>query len=152
VGQLLLDNDRTVSVAESCTGGYLGSAITDIAGASSYFVGGILAYSNEVKLRELSVPAEIIGQHGAVSEECALAMAEGCRKRFETDYALSITGIAGPSGGTDDKPVGTTYIGLASAHARTAKLARLGNDRTINRLRSVYIALEMLRREILDIN
>ena len=150
-GQLLVDNDKTVSVAESCTGGQLGMVITSVAGSSHYFVGGVIAYSNEVKTDELGVKREILEKHGAVSEECALAMAAGCRQRFGTDYALSVTGIAGPDGGTDDKPVGTVYIGLASAHANYARLFRLGTERNINRSRTVYIALELLRREILDI-
>ena len=151
IGQLLIDNDKTLAVAESCTAGHLGAAITSAAGASRYFLGGIIAYSNDVKINRLGVDPDIIEQHGAVSEECAIAMAAGCRKAFECDYALSITGIAGPDGGTDDKPVGTTWIGIASAHANRAKLSKLGPDRHINRHRSVYIALEMLRREILDI-
>jgi len=152
VGQLLLDNDKTLSVAESCTGGQLGMIITGIPGSSNYFVGGCLAYANEVKIEQLGVPAEVIESQGAVSEECALAMAEGCRKRFNTDYALSVTGIAGPNGGTEDKPVGTTYIGLSSAHTTIAQLYRFGKDRAVNRTRAVYAALELLRRDILDID
>jgi nicotinamide-nucleotide amidase len=152
VGQLLKDNDKTLAVAESCTAGQLGMAITDVPGASSYFTGGLLAYDNEVKAAQLGVTKELLEQHGAVSEECALAMATGCRRLFGTDYALSVTGIAGPEGGTDDKPVGTTYVGLASAHATFAKLFRFGIDRQINRTRAVNTALEMLRRDILDLS
>lgn len=152
VGQLLNDNDKTLAVAESCTAGQLGMAITDIPGSSSYFIGGVLAYANEVKERQLEVSNEILVKYGAVSEECAVAMAAGCRNAFGTDYALSITGIAGPDGGTEDKPVGTTYIGLASAHATYARLFRFGSDRSMNRTRAVNSALEMLRREILDIS
>jgi nicotinamide-nucleotide amidase len=151
VGQLLKDNDKTLAVAESCTAGQLGMTITDVPGSSAYFVGGVLAYSNDVKEHQLDVPPDILAEHGAVSEECAVAMATGCRKLFGTDYALSITGIAGPDGGTEEKPVGTTYVGLASAHVTVAKRFRLGRDRTINRARAVNCALEMLRREILDI-
>jgi nicotinamide-nucleotide amidase len=151
IGQLLKDNDKSLSVAESCTSGQLGMTITDVSGASAYFVGGILAYSNDVKQSQLNVSGEIIKEHGAVSEECAIAMATGCRKLFGTDYAISITGIAGPEGGSEDKPVGTTYIGLASAHTATAQLFRYGSDRQINRTRAVNSALEMLRRDILDI-
>ena len=94
---------------------------------------------------------DILAQHGAVSEECALAMATGCRNLLKSDYALSITGIAGPDGGTDEKPVGITFIGLASAHASYAKKYRFGADRRMNRTRAVNSALELLRREILDI-
>ncbi len=151
VGRLLRDNDKTVAVAESCTGGQLGQAITSVPGSSDYFLGGIISYSNEVKIHQLGVDAALIEKHGAVSEECAVAMAVGCRKLLQSDYALSVTGIAGPEGGTDEKPVGTTWVGLASAHATYAKLFRLGTDRNINRSRAVYIALELLRREILDI-
>jgi nicotinamide-nucleotide amidase len=151
VGQLLADNDKTLSVAESCTAGELGMTVTSIPGSSEYFIGGILAYSNTVKTGHLGVPDEVISVHGAVSDVCAIAMAAGCRKLFGTDYALSITGIAGPEGGTEDKPVGLTFIGLASAHANYAKRYNFGKDREFNRHRAVFSALEMLRREILDI-
>lgn len=152
VGQLLRDNDKTVSVAESCTGGELGRQLTSVPGSSAYFVGGVLSYTNQAKIDKLGVDPDIIGEHGAVSEECARAMAEGCRREFATDYAVSVTGIAGPGGGTEDKPVGTTYIAVSSAHNTRVKLFRLGSDRSVNRHRSVYAAMEMLRREILDID
>jgi len=152
VGQLLQDNDKTLSVAESCTGGQLGMAVTSAPGSSAYFVGGCLAYANEVKTAQLLVPDDILENQGAVSEECAAAMARGCRKLFDTDYALSITGIAGPEGGSEDKPVGTTYIGLSSAHSTFARLYKFGKDRAVNRTRAVYAALELLRRNILDID
>ncbi len=152
VGQLLRDNDKTVSVAESCTGGELGRQLTSVPGSSAYFVGGVLSYTNQAKIDKLGVDPDIIGEHGAVSEECARAMAEGCRREFATDYAVSVTGIAGPGGGTEDKPVGTTYIAVSSAHSTRVKLFRLGSDRSVNRHRSVYAAMEMLRREILDID
>ena len=151
VGQLLKDNDKTLSIAESCTGGQLGMTITSVGGSSCYFVGGMLAYDNDVKITQLGVPADIIEQPGAVSEACAVAMASGCRRLFGTDYSLAITGIAGPDGGTDEKPVGTTYIGLASAHTACARLFSFGSERQVNRTRAVYAALEMLRRDILDI-
>ena len=151
VGQLLKDNDKSLSVAESCTGGQLGMTITSLSGSSAYFKGGLLAYDNQVKIDRLGVPLEIIERYGAVSAECALAMATGSRKLFETDYALSITGVAGPTGGTDDKPVGTVFIGLASAHTNDTLHLKLGNNREANRTRAVYAALEFLRREILDI-
>lgn len=151
LGQLLRDNDKTISVAESCTGGQLGMTLTSVSGSSKYFTGGILAYDNQVKIDKLEVPLEIIDEHGAVSAECALAMAIGCRKTLSTDYALSITGVAGPEGGTKEKPVGTTFIGLATAHTQTAVKLKLGNNREANRTRAVYAAMEMLRREILDL-
>lgn len=152
VGQLLRDNDKTLAVAESCTAGQLGSLITSVSGSSDYFLGGLIAYHNDVKTDRLDVSTDVLEAHGAVSEECATAMAAGCRKLFGCDYALSITGIAGPGGGTDEKPVGTTWIGLASAHTRKARCFNFGKRRDINRARASYAALEMLRREILDIH
>jgi len=151
VGHLLADNDRTLSVTESCTGGQLGMLITSVPGSSGYFVGGLQAYSNNVKVQQLKVSEEMLVEHGAVSEECALEMAESCRKLFGSDYALSITGIAGPDGGSDDKPVGATFIGLATAHGVHARRFSFGTDRQTNRSRACYAALELLRREILDI-
>lgn len=151
LGQLLRDNDKTLSVAESCSGGQLGMTLTSVSGSSKYFTGGILAYDNQVKIDRLEVPLEVIEEHGAVSAECALAMAIGCRKVLATDYALSITGVAGPEGGTEEKPVGTTFIGLASAHTQTSTKLKLGNNREANRTRAVYAAMEILRREILDL-
>jgi len=151
VGQLLLDNDRTLAVAESCTGGQLGMQITAIPGSSKYFLGGIISYSNDVKIDQLRVDKEIIEKYGAVSEECAISMAKGCRELFDSDYALSVTGIAGPDGGTDEKPVGLTYIGLSSIHDTFAKEFNFGSLRKTNRTRAIYAALEMLRRNILDI-
>lgn len=151
VGQLLKDNDKTLAVAESCTAGQLGMLTTSVPGSSAYFLGGIIAYSNDVKENQLSVDHDIIEQHGAVSEQCAKAMAEGCRKALSSDYALSITGIAGPEGGTEDKPVGTTFIGLSSVHGTYAREFNFGVHRESNRARASYAALELLRREILDI-
>ncbi len=151
VGQLLVDNDRTLAVAESCTGGQLGMQITVTPGSSKYFLGGIISYSNDVKIEQLKVDQNIIEKHGAVSEECAMAMAKGCRELFNSDYALSVTGIAGPDGGTEDKLVGLTYIGLSSIHDTFAKEFNFGSLREINRSRAIYAALEMLRRNILDI-
>lgn len=151
IGQLLLDNDKTLAVAESCTGGQLGMTVTSVPGASKYFLGGLIAYDNGIKINQLDVGADIIEKHGAVSEPCAAAMAAGCRNLFNADYALSVTGIAGPEGGSDEKPVGTVFIGLASAHANYARGYRLGVKREIIRTRAVYAAMEMLRHDILDI-
>lgn len=152
VAQLLVDNDKTLAVAESCTGGLLGATLTMQPGASRYFIGGIIAYDNAVKTSELHVDPAILETHGAVSEECAVAMAAGCRRRLSADYALSITGIAGPDGGTEEKPVGTVWVGLASAHATSARLFSMGGQRDVIRERVVYAALEYLRRDILDIS
>jgi nicotinamide-nucleotide amidase len=152
VSDLLRTNRSTVSVAESCTGGQLGMALTSIAGSSDYFIGGLLAYANEVKMQQLGVSEAILAKDGAVSEVCAINMADGARKLFGTTYALSVTGIAGPGGGTESKPVGTVYIGIASAKRTFAKKYQFGIDREINRTRATYTALELLRREILGID
>jgi len=151
IGKLLKDYNKTVATAESCTGGQLGEMITSISGSSNYYLGGFVAYSNDVKKAQLAVREETLEKHGAVSEECAFEMAAGCGKILKSDYTLSITGIAGPEGGTEDKPVGTTFIGLSSVHATYARSFNFGVDRETNRARACYAALEMLRREILDI-
>ncbi|PWB68715.1 competence/damage-inducible protein A [candidate division GN15 bacterium] len=152
VGRLLADEQKWLSVAESCTGGLLGSTLTSVPGASAYFRGGVLAYANEVKTAQLGVSEKILTTHGAVSEQCAKAMAIGTRKLFDTDYALAVTGIAGPDGGTDDKPVGLVYIGLADRKTGFARKFQFGAGRDAIRLRAVYAAMELLRREILQIS
>jgi len=151
VGKLLAAEQKWLAVAESCTGGMLGETITSVPGSSAYFRGGVLAYANEVKINQLGVSERIIEKHGAVSEECAMAMATGARKLFDTDCALSITGIAGPDGGTDEKPVGLVYIGLANHKTATARKFQFGSNREAIRIRAVYAALEFLRRELLQI-
>jgi len=149
VGKLLLENKKTLSVAESCTGGLVGERLTDVSGASAYFIEGVVAYANEAKIRTLNVAPEIIEKHGAVSPEVAEAMAKGMRERTETDYAISVTGIAGPSGGTEEKPVGTVFIGYADdSQVKSLKLV-LPGDRYLIRWRSSQAALDYLRRQIL---
>ncbi len=150
-GQLLSDNDKLLAVAESCTGGKLGEIITSVPGSSKYFAGGIIAYSNEVKISELGVKKTTLNKYGAVSAETAIEMALGARKRFSADFALSITGVAGPGGGSDDKPVGLTFIGIATAQKSYAKEFNFGRDRETNRARASYAALELLRKDILDL-
>ena len=108
---ILLKNNLTLSTAESCTGGLIAHKITNVPGASQYFLGGVVTYSNEAKIKILGVPREIINAHGAVSEECAREMAIRVAKLFNASIGVSTTGIAGPSGGTDEKPVGLGYIG-----------------------------------------
>jgi nicotinamide-nucleotide amidase len=110
---LLAARNLTVSTAESCTGGQLAAAITSVPGSSAVFIGGIVAYANSVKAALLEVPEAVLQRHGAVSAECAAAMASGCQHGFATDFALSTTGIAGPDGGTPEKPVGLVYFGWA---------------------------------------
>jgi nicotinamide-nucleotide amidase len=151
IGALLTKRKETLSVAESCTGGHLGGAITSNPGSSAYFTGGIISYSNDVKKLHLGVEEQIFKQVGSVSEQCALSMAIGARKLFKTDYALAVTGISGPDGGTEEKPVGLTFISLAAPKRTFARRFQFGSNREFNRARSVYAALEMLRREILGI-
>ena len=112
IGEILKKRGLKIAVAESCTGGLVGSKITDVPGASSYFLGGVIAYSNEIKMNILGVKKETLENFGAVSEECAREMAIGVSRLFKSDVAIATTGIAGPSGGSKDKPVGLVYIGV----------------------------------------
>jgi nicotinamide-nucleotide amidase len=125
--------------------------LTSIGGASDYFVGGIISYANEVKSTQLGVSEKILATDGAVSEASAIAMARGAREKMASTYALSITGIAGPGGATESKPVGLVYIGVASPQRVFAKKYQFGIDREINRTRATYTAIELLRRELLGI-
>jgi len=152
VGRLLRQSGATLSVAESCTGGLLGKLITDTPGSSEFFVGGVIAYSNELKNRLLGVPREIISSYGAVSEQCAQAMAYGVRRVTGATIGLSITGIAGPDGGTPEKPVGLIYIGLSNAEKTIVAENRYGAGRARNRERSVTEALNMIRKNLLGID
>jgi len=149
VGRLLGERGKTLAVAESCTGGLISQRLTDISGSSAYFIEGVVAYANEAKMNALDVPAEIIEQFGAVSAETAEAMAKGMRSRAGTDYAISITGIAGPTGGTPEKPVGTVYIGYSDAALTKSFKIVLPGDRYLIRWRSSQAALDYLRRQIL---
>ncbi len=149
VGKLLAKNNKTLSVAESCTGGLISQRLTDIADSSRYFIEAVIAYANEAKINNLNVAPEIIEQYGAVSAETAEAMAKGMREKAKTDYAISITGIAGPSGGTDEKPVGTVFIGYSDAKLTKSFKMVLPGDRFLIRWRSSQAALDYLRRQIL---
>jgi nicotinamide-nucleotide amidase len=149
VVRLLEERKETLALAESCTGGMVGAAITDVPGSSGVFEGGVISYSNEVKQLHLDVPQDLLEQHGAVSEEVAKVMAEKAREKFTSSYALSVTGIAGPGGATDTKPVGLVYVGLAQIGQPTiSRRFQFIEDRKINRERSVAAALEMLRRRL----
>ena len=112
----LLARKQTLATAESCTGGLVGAALTNLPGSSAWYLGGVVAYANELKIRLLGVPAEILAAHGAVSLETARAMAQGARAAAAADFAVAITGIAGPAGGTPEKPVGLVFIGVAAPH------------------------------------
>ena len=142
--KILTEKKLTCATAESCTGGGVGYAITSVSGASAVFWGGVISYDNSVKHGTLGVPTEILETKGAVSPECAAAMADGVRQRMGTDLAVSITGIAGPGGGTVEKPVGLVWFGVASkAGVRTEKMIFSG-DRDAVRSSAIEHALGML--------
>lgn len=149
VGEMLKQRQQTLSVAESCTGGGLGQMLTEISGSSEYFWGGIISYANSVKIQQLGVNPDDIHHYGAVSAEVAKAMAIGVKQRLGTSWGLSITGIAGPTGGTDSKPVGLVYIGLAAPDGSIlSQEHRFGSNRDRNFIRflSASAALDLLRR------
>jgi nicotinamide-nucleotide amidase len=155
VGARLTETGRTVATAESCTGGWLSGLIVDVAGSSDYFIGGWVTYSNQLKTSCLDVPQSLIVEHGAVSEAVARAMARGALAASGADEGLAITGIAGPGGGTADKPVGTVFIGLArrleDRVAVSARRFRFSGDRTTVRDRSAKSALQLLRFALCDV-
>jgi PncC family amidohydrolase len=142
VGEVLKNRGWSLAVAESCTGGMLGAAITDVPGSSTYFLGGVISYADQVKLEQLGVPAEILARHGAVSAETAGAMASGVRQLLHADLGVSITGVAGP-GVEDSKPVGLTYIAIAGKGQVSAHSYRWPGDRWENRKASVMAALQL---------
>ncbi|MBC8204141.1 competence/damage-inducible protein A [bacterium] len=144
IGGILRMRGWSIAVAESCTGGLLGGMITDIPGSSDYFKQGYITYSNEAKITLLGVSAVTLENHGAVSAETASEMAAGAKERAEVDISLAITGIAGPGGGTEDKPVGTVYIALAHPGGVDVKRFNFKDDRRMNRHRSAHAALNML--------
>lgn len=151
VGALLRQRGATLAVAESCTGGLIANRLTDIPDSSTYFERGVVAYSEEAKRALLDVPAELLRTCGAVSPEVARAMADGVRRRSGTTFGLSTTGIAGPSGGTPEKPVGLVYIGLAWEGGSLAREERLIGERTLIKYRAAQMALETLRRHLLGV-
>jgi nicotinamide-nucleotide amidase len=148
VGQLLKDQNATLATAESCTGGYLAHLITSIPGSSEYYKGSVVSYANSVKTALLNVKESDLQAYGAVSEQVVTAMAEGVRKIIGTDYALATSGIAGPDGGTPEKPVGTVWIALASASGTKTKLLNLGTNRQRTIHMTAINALSLLRKEI----
>ena len=140
--------NKTIAVAESCTGGLLSSSFTEIPGISKVFHGGAVCYHNDAKVQMLDVPESMIEQHGAVSEEVAIAMATGACEKYGADYGLSVTGFAGPTGGTQVLPVGSIYLGYASPVGVWAKKIQLRGDRASNRRRAATAALEWMRRKL----
>ena len=148
VYQQLRATDQSFSTAESCTGGLLSNAFTDVPGASKTFAGSVVCYNNDAKIQMLGVPEEIIQQHGAVSRECAIAMVTGAAERFGTDFALSITGFAGPTGGTDRDPVGTIYIGYYAPSGIWSRKEVFTGGRNSIKTRAVHAALDLMRRKI----
>lgn len=149
IGELLLTKHKTLATAESCTGGYISHLITSIPGSSAYFRGSIVAYANEVKQAQLGVNADDIAQHGAVSETVVKQMAQGIRRALHTDYAIATSGIAGPSGGSKEKPVGTVWIAVASEEKTIAVKYTLGDYRERVIERSATLGMKMLRDVLL---
>ena len=145
VGRLLGRKSLTLATAESCTGGLLGAAVTSVPGSSSWYLGGIIAYANAVKMRHLGVRASVLRVHGAVSEPVARQMAGGVRSRLGSDFAIGITGVAGPAGGTGAKPVGLVWIALAGPGGCVAAERRFRGGREAVRRQAVRQALSMLR-------
>jgi PncC family amidohydrolase len=138
----------TVAVAESVTGGLIGSRLTDVAGSSDYFMGGVVAYSNDAKVKLLAVRRETLARCGAVSEETALEMAEGVRRAFGTDIGLSVSGIAGPGGATKDKPVGLMWLAISTREATRARSVRLTGDRLQNKAGAADSVLTLLEEYV----
>jgi nicotinamide-nucleotide amidase len=149
VGSLLLERKATLSTAESCTGGSVARMITSVPGSSGYFTGSVIAYDNNIKTGLLNVPADIISGYGAVSRETVEAMARGGAKLFQTTYSIATSGIAGPSGGSEDKPVGTIWIAISGPSGVISEKFVFGNDRNMNIARSSISALNLLRKQIL---
>ena len=148
VGRYLKKNGLTLAVAESCTGGLIGHRLTEVPGASDYFLGGVVSYSNDAKCDLLRVPAAVLARHGAVSPETARDMARGVREVFHAAIGLAVTGIAGPSGGSLDKPVGTVYIGLATDTGEEVWHYQFHGNRAEIKTLTAETALDRLRREL----
>lgn len=149
IAELLAAKKQTLAVAESCTGGLIAHRLTEVPGSSAFFLEGAVTYSNAAKVRQLGVPEELIAEHGAVSAPVAAAMAAGIRERSGADYGLAVTGIAGPGGGTPEKPVGLVYLALADAAGSTPRQIQLPGDRYLVRWRASQGALDLLRKRLL---
>jgi len=149
VGRLLKERKQTLSTAESCTGGNISHLITNVPGSSDYYIGSVVAYANEIKINTLNVPVEIIDKQGAVSKGVVLQMANNIKELFGTDYSIAISGTAGPTGGTPDKPVGTTWIAIGTPDHCIAYKFNLGTDRIRNIHMASLVSLNLLRKNIL---
>jgi len=150
VQEICLGAGLTVATAESCTGGMVGAALTDVPGSSAAYLGGVVSYSDEAKVTLLGVDPDLIAACGAVSDAVAKAMASGARDALGADVAVSVTGVAGPEGGTADKPVGTVWFGVAGPHGVEAQLRRFAGDRATVRERAKMTALDLLRLALPD--
>jgi len=150
VGELLLSKSQTISTAESCTGGYIAHLITSIPGSSRYFKGSVVAYSNDVKQTQLDVDPHVLDQYGAVSKEVVEQMAIGALNKIDTDYSIATSGIAGPDGGTETKPVGTIWIAIASHKGVISRKLQLGKSRSRNIHVTALVSLNMIREYILE--
>ena len=149
IGRLLRDQKKTISTAESCTGGFIAHKITSIPGSSEYYIGSIVAYANEIKVNELDVDFHIFEKYGAVSEEVVKSMASNVRKKFKTDYSIACSGIAGPDGGTIDKPVGTVWIAVSNAEKTITRKLQLGTNRERVILETAQHTLNVLRKMLI---
>jgi nicotinamide-nucleotide amidase len=149
LGRLLAERRLTLATAESCTGGLIAERMTAVPGSSAYLRGGVVAYANEAKTALLGVPEALLAEHGAVSDAVARAMAEGARGRFGTDFAVAVTGIAGPSGGTPEKPVGLVHVALADASGTESRELLFAFDRERNRRLAAQVAMDWVRRRLL---
>ena len=151
VGKLLKAKNQTVATAESCTGGFISHLITSVPGSSKYYIGSVISYDNKIKKNELNVSEETLNKYGAVSEDCVKQMADGIRKKFNTDYAIATSGIAGPDGGTLEKPVGTVWIAVSSKNNTITRMYNMGDNRERTILRTSLEGLDLLRRMLLHI-
>jgi nicotinamide-nucleotide amidase len=152
IGRLLIERDMKISTAESCTGGLIASTLTNISGSSAYFERGIVCYTNASKVEILRVDEDTLTEHGAVSMEVAMQMAEGVKSTSGSDIGIAVTGIMGPTGATTDKPVGLVYIGYCDEKVCTAKKFIFGNERLLNKQRTMQASLDMVRKQLLGIS
>jgi len=152
VGRLLLERELKIATAESCTGGLVGNMLTNISGSSKYFERGVICYSNAAKVEILKVDEDTLAEHGAVSMEVAMQMAEGVKSTSGADIGLATTGIMGPTGATADKPIGLVYISYCDDKVCTARKFNFGDDRLLNKQRTAQAALDFLRRQLLGIS